>query len=133
MMSIQCPNCRNHTQVISLSNLPENEYVFQREPQMFSMNIFSPYEAAKRLGVESKSLVKTGVRYLEFLQRLQELDQEYENDIVKNYELEYQKVDSYKEIMIKIIKDYTDSMKDKLLNHMLQQRTAVNEHTKEIG
>lgn len=100
---------------------------------MFSMNIFSPYEAAKRLGVESKSLVKTGVRYLEFLQRLQELDQEYENDIVKNYELEYQKVDSYKEIMIKIIQDYTDSMKDKLLNHMLQQRTTVNEHTKEIG
>jgi len=31
---------------------------------MFTMNIFSPYEAAKRLGVESKSLVKTGERYL---------------------------------------------------------------------
>lgn len=35
--------------------------------------------------------------------------------------------------MVKIINDYTDSMKEKLLNHMLQQRTIVNEHTKEIG
>lgn len=87
---------------------------------MFSMNIFSPYEAAKRLGIESKSLVRTGVRYLEFLERLQDLDGKYENDIVKNYEQEYQKVDSYKEIMIKIITDYTNSMKDKLLDHMLQ-------------
>jgi hypothetical protein len=31
---------------------------------MFTMNIFSPYEAAKRLGVENKSLLQTGKRYL---------------------------------------------------------------------
>jgi len=31
---------------------------------MFTMNIFSPYEAAKRLGMESKSLVQTGERYI---------------------------------------------------------------------
>jgi hypothetical protein len=31
-MSIPCPNCRNITQVISLGSLPENEYVFKREP-----------------------------------------------------------------------------------------------------
>jgi len=37
---------------------------------MFTMNIFSPYEAAKRLGIESKSLVKTGKRYLQYLKGL---------------------------------------------------------------
>jgi len=41
---------------------------------MFTMNIFSPYEAAKRLSVESKSLIKTGERYLEFLQNLEGVD-----------------------------------------------------------
>ena len=112
MMCIQCPNCRNLTQVVSLSSLPENEYIFQREPQIFSMNIFSPYEAAKRLGVESKSLIKTGIRYHQFLNRLQDLDYSYEKDIVHNYEEEYLKVDSFKEIMIKIITDYTDSTKE---------------------
>jgi len=45
---------------------------------MFTMNIFSPYEAAKRLGVESKSLIQTGDRYMEFLCRLREMDKEYE-------------------------------------------------------
>ena len=43
-----------------MENLPENEYVFLREPGSFSMNIFSPYEAAKRLTIESKSLLVTG-------------------------------------------------------------------------
>lgn len=76
------------------------------------MNIFSPYEAAKRLGVESKSLIKTGIRYHQFLNRLQDLDYDYDNDIVKNYEEEYTKVDSFKEIMIKIITDYTNQSKD---------------------
>ena len=93
MMKIPCPNCRNVTQVISLGNLPENEYVFKREPQMFTMNIFSPYEAAKRLSVESKSLTKTGERYMQYLQRLHALNGEFEKEIVINYEKEYQKVD----------------------------------------
>ena len=56
---------------------------------MFTMNIFSPYEAAKRLGIESKSLVETGERYKQFLTRLRELDGDYENEIVKNFEKEY--------------------------------------------
>lgn len=96
MMCIQCPNCRTVTQVGSICNLPENEYVFSREPQMFTMNIFSPYEAAKRLGVESKSLVQTGERYMQFLNRLRELDNQYEVEIVKNFETEFQKVEMYK-------------------------------------
>ena len=52
-MCITCPNCRKVEKVFSLSNLPKNEYVFMKEPQTFAMNVFSPYEAAKRLGLES--------------------------------------------------------------------------------
>jgi hypothetical protein len=78
MMKIPCPNCRNVTHTVSLGNLPENEYIFKREPQMFTMNIFSPYEAAKRLSVESKSLTKTGERYMQYLQRLHALNGEFE-------------------------------------------------------
>lgn len=132
MMSIQCPNCRQVEQVASLNSLPENEYVFMKEPQMFTMNIFSPYEAAKRLSVESKSLIKTGERYLEFLKNLQLVDRDYEKEILKNYEEEYKKVDSYKAIMIKVIEKYTDQVKDKLLQQMLQQRNYIGQHMKEI-
>ena len=116
----------------SLNSLPENEYVFMKEPQMFTMNIFSPYEAAKRLSVESKSLIKTGERYLEFLKNLHLVDRDYEKAILKNYEDEYKKVDSYKNIMIKVIEKYTDQVKDKLLQQMLQQRNYIGQHMKEI-
>ena len=115
MQYIQCPNCRKTTQVISLNNLPENEEVFKNEPQMFTMNVFSPYETAKRLSVESKSLIKTGERYLQFLGRLQDIDINCEKEIVKNYEEEFRKVESYKEMMIKIINDCSKNMKDRLL------------------
>lgn len=115
MMSIQCPNCRKVEQVASLNSLPENEYVFMKEPQMFTMNIFSPYEAAKRLSVESKSLIKTGERYLEFLKSLQDVDRDYEKEILMNYEEEHKKVESYKNVMIKVIEKYTDQVKEKLL------------------
>ena len=116
----------------SLNSLPENEYVFMKEPQMFTMNIFSPYEAAKRLSVESKSLIKTGERYLEFLKNLHLVDRDFEKEILKNYEDEYKKVDSYKNIMIKVIEKYTDQVKDKLLQQMLQQRNYIGQHMKEI-
>ena len=99
---------------------------------MFTMNIFSPYEAAKRLSVESKSLIKTGERYLEFLKNLHLVDRDYEKAILKNYEDEYKKVDSYKNIMIKVIEKYTDQVKDKLLQQMLQQRNYIGQHMKEI-
>ena len=114
MISIQCPNCRNVTQVVSIGNLPENEFVFQKEPQMFTMNIFSPYEAAKRLGMESKSLVETSERYMQFLYRLRELDSMYEGEITKNFEKEFHKVEQYKKVMMKIITDYTEGVKQKL-------------------
>lgn len=74
-----------------------------KEPSMFTMNIFSPYEAAKRLSVESKSLIKTGERYLEFLQNLQMVDKQYEKEILKNYETEYQRVEEYKAKMMQLI------------------------------
>jgi hypothetical protein len=52
---------------------------------------------------------------------------------VKNYEQEHQKVDQYKKIMIKIIEQYSESVKDKLLNSMLTQRASVSDHMKEIN
>jgi hypothetical protein len=133
MMQIQCPNCRTVTQVISLNNLPKNEYVFKPSPQMFTMNIFSPYEAAKRLCVESKSLTCTSQRYMQFLERLQEMDRQYEQEVVKNFEKQYQKVESYKKVMIKIITDYTDGVKQKLTEQMAQQRSNINQHLKELS
>jgi hypothetical protein len=60
---------------------------------MFTMNIFSPYEAAKRLGFESKSLVSTGQRYLQYLKNLQGMDLDYEKEILRNYEHEFSKVE----------------------------------------
>ena len=53
------------------------------------MNIFSPYEAAKRLGIESKSLVDTSERYMEFLSHLKQMDTDYETQVVSNFEKEY--------------------------------------------
>ena len=82
---------------------------------MFTMNIFSPYEAAKRLSVESKSLIKTGERYLEFLQNLQMVDRQYEKEILKNYETEYERVEEYKTKMMQLISKFTDQVKDELL------------------
>ena len=51
---------------------------------------------------------------MQFLYRLKEMDTTYEAEIVKNFEKEFQKVDSYKKVMIKIITDYTDSVKTML-------------------
>ena len=99
---------------------------------MFSMNIFSPYEAAKRLGFESKSLMKTGERYLQYLTRLKKLDDDYEKEVVSNYEQEYKKVEVYKKRMIQVIEEYSSSVQKKLLQKMVQQRTIVGEHVKEI-
>ena len=96
-----------------------------KEPQMFTMNIFSPYEAAKRLSVESKSLIKTGERYLEFLKNLQTVDREYEQAKLKNYEIEHDKVDEYKARLIKVIEKYTDQVKNELLQQMILQRNQV--------
>lgn len=42
------------------------------------------------------------------------MDHSYEEEVVKNYEKQFQKVESYKKVMIKIITDYTDGMKQKL-------------------
>jgi hypothetical protein len=86
--SIQCPNCRVQTEnVICTKNLPENDSVFQQQPTMFAgSNMNSPYEAAKRLYKESQSLVSTGERFLEYLDKLDSHDKESEEKIMQNYE-----------------------------------------------
>jgi len=43
---------------------------------------------------------------------LQDLDKQYENDILKNFEQEHEKIESFKNIMIKIICDYSESVKE---------------------
>jgi|TARA_B110000503_G_C6869106_1_gene297870 hypothetical protein len=47
------------------------------------------------------------------------MDNDYEKEIVKNYEQEHQKVEQYKKVMISIIEQYSESVKDKLLSSML--------------
>lgn len=79
-----------------------------KEPQTFAMNVFSPYEAAKRLGLESQSLRKTGERYLKFLERLEKVDDDYEKEVIVNYETEFEKVETYKKIMFQVISEYTE-------------------------
>jgi hypothetical protein len=42
------------------------------------------------------------------LKRLKNLDKDYEQEIVVNYEEEYKKVEAFKKIMIKMIEDYSN-------------------------
>ena len=79
------------------------------------MNIFSPYEAAKRLAIESKSLLVTGEKYLKFLRSLERLDSDYDKAIVANYEAQFKKVDSYKLMMTRLIENHAKQIQDKLL------------------
>ena len=79
------------------------------------MNIFSPYEAAKRLAIESKSLLVTGEKYLKFLRSLERLDSDYDKAIVENYEAQFKKVDSYKLMMTRLIENHAKQIQDKLL------------------
>ena len=118
--------------MFAVENLPENEYVFEREPGAFNMNIFSPYEAAKRLTIESKSLLVTGEKYLRFLGSLERIDLDYDAAIVANYEAQSKKVDAYKVMMTRLVEEHAKQMQAKLLQQMLQQRTAVSHHMKQI-
>ena len=83
------------------------------------MNIFSPYEAAKRLAIESRSLVLTGERFLQYLKQLEQVDQDFDNTIIENYESEFQKIESYKSVMMKIIEKHCKGLHEKLLDGML--------------
>jgi hypothetical protein len=49
-------------------------------------NMNSPYEAAKRLFRESESLISTGERFLEYLDKLDSHDNDSEHKIMQNYE-----------------------------------------------
>ena len=106
LFSVQCPYDRKVETVFAVENLPENEYVFLRDPGAFSMNVFSPYEAAKRLMIESKSLMVTGEKYLKFLDSLEHIDVDYDRAIVANYEEQFKKVDCYKEVMTRLIENH---------------------------
>jgi len=44
------------------------------------------------------------------LKRLKCLDQDYEKEIVINYEEEFEKVEAFKKIMVKIIEDYSSQI-----------------------
>lgn len=81
--TITCPNCRVRTEnVVCTKNLPENDGVFQGgsngeggkpgtgAPVMGGNLLNSPYEAAKRLARESASLMATGQRFGEFLEKM---------------------------------------------------------------
>ena len=70
--AITCPNCRVPTEnVLNTKNLPENDSVFEPQP-FFSVNLNSPYEAAKRLTKEAGDLSGTGERYVKYLTGLKD-------------------------------------------------------------
>ena len=43
------------------------------------------------------------------------VDKQYEKEILKNYENEYEKVEEYKAKMIQLITKFTDNVKNELL------------------
>ena len=73
---------------------------------MFGVNLNSPYEAAKRLSRECKSLVQTGDRYLQYLQKIESQDGESEGLIMQNYETEYDKLETVSNMLIQMITEY---------------------------
>lgn len=56
---------------------------------MLGVNLNSPYEAAKRLSRESTSLLATGQRFLQYLEKLEWHDNEADKMILENYESEF--------------------------------------------
>ena len=112
--SITCPNCRVLTEnVICTKNLPENDRVFLQNSNQggfpfggFSANLNSPYENAKRLERECNSLISTGDRFLQYLSKIEEQDAQAEEVLRKNYEAEFEKVETVSKMVIQMITDY---------------------------
>ncbi len=91
--TITCPNCRLLTENVKCTrNLPENEGVFNQVPTFANLN--SPYEVAKRLSTESETMIKTAECYFKYLKSLEEIDLKSEERIIKNYESEYEKIET---------------------------------------
>ena len=129
---IPCPNCRVLTEnVICTKNLPENDSVFNQQP-MFGVNLNSPYEAAKRLSRECQSLNNTGDKYLKYLKKMDEMNANSEQQVLHNYEQEFEKVENVSKMLIKMINDYKEKLQNKLTDNMVQQRNMINSHSKEI-
>ena len=77
---------------------------------MFGVNLNSPYETAKRLSRESQSLVSTGERYLQYLDKMKEHDGESEKVILNNYEQEFEKVECVSQMLIQMIMEYKEKL-----------------------
>ena len=116
--TISCPNCRIPTEnVLCAKNLPENDCIFQTgalgavggpggpggrfgasanahsSSMLSGTNLLnSPYEAAKRLQRESTSLVATGLRFIDYLEQMEQLVGEAEILVVASYEQEHAKI-----------------------------------------
>ena len=99
---------------------------------MFGVNLNSPYETAKRLSRESQSLVSTGERYLQYLDKMKEHDGESEKVILNNYEQEFEKVECVSQMLIQMIMEYKEKLQKKLTESMIKERTVINQHYKDI-
>eukprot|EP00347_Sterkiella_histriomuscorum_P014492 403360670 len=135
--SITCPNCRVKTEnVICTKNLPENDEVFNPQMRMqhraHFVNLNSPYESAKRLMRECSSLMNTSDRFNEYLNKLSQLDEKAENQLLSNYEQEYNKLESISQLLIQMITDYKDKQQQKLTDSLVLERNQINMHMKQI-
>ncbi|CDW71274.1 kelch motif family protein [Stylonychia lemnae] len=132
--SITCPNCRLQTEnVICTKNLPENDGVFNPSLRVIGVNLNSPYESAKRLMQECEALQSTSSKFMQYINKLEQLDNESEKIIMDNFEKEYQKVEGVAQIMIQMINDYKDKLQKQLTDSMVVERNKLNQHIKEIN
>ena len=99
---------------------------------MLGVNLNSPYEAAKRLSRESDSLLSTGQRLLQYLEKMEQLADEADRHIVENYESEYQKVESVAQILVQMITEYKEKVQARLTDSMVKERNTLTEHKKDI-
>lgn len=58
------------------------------------VNLNSPYETAKRLMRECDALQSTSDRFMEYLHKLETLDNKADKMLMSNYETEYNKIES---------------------------------------
>ena len=59
---------------------------------------------------ECEALQSTSDKFLQYINKLEQLDTESEKIVMDNYEREYQKVESVAQIMIQMINDYKDKL-----------------------
>ena len=77
---------------------------------MFGVNMNSPYEAAKRLSRESQSLMNTGERYLKYLEKMEQHDNNSEETVLRNYEKEFEKVETVYKTLVKMLTEHKERL-----------------------